>query len=60
MDDEMGLPRDEIGQTIRDQHQLNMVDCEDANENTPLSEASGNRFREYENAYAIKHPMSFC
>lgn len=32
--------RDEIGRAIRARHQLAMVNCEDANANTPLSEAA--------------------
>ncbi|XP_001183758.2 putative IQ motif and ankyrin repeat domain-containing protein [Strongylocentrotus purpuratus] len=35
-----GVSTDEIGRSIRARHQLAMVNCEDANGNTPLSEAS--------------------
>jgi hypothetical protein len=31
-----------IGQNLRDRHLLAMVECEDANENTPISEAASN------------------
>ena len=39
-DTDMGVAQDSIGRVIRAKHQLNMVDCEDANGNTPLSEAA--------------------
>ncbi|XP_077997605.1 IQ motif and ankyrin repeat domain-containing protein 1-like [Glandiceps talaboti] len=35
-----GIGNDSIGRTIRARRQLEMVDCHDANNNTPLSEAS--------------------
>ena len=31
---------DAIGLAIRNKHLMNVVECEDANENTPLSEAA--------------------
>lgn len=40
MDDDSGIGTDDIGQTIRERHQLSVVECEDPNGNTPLSEAS--------------------
>ncbi|CAH1774100.1 unnamed protein product [Owenia fusiformis] len=40
IDDKNGIGRDDIGTAIRNKHLLNIVECEDANENTPLSEAS--------------------
>ncbi|XP_002731762.2 IQ motif and ankyrin repeat domain-containing protein 1-like [Saccoglossus kowalevskii] len=40
-DTKMGIKNDDIGRTIRAKHQLEMVDCTDANNNTPLSEAGG-------------------
>ena len=39
-DTDQGVGHDTIGRVIRAKHQLNMVDCEDANGNTPLSEAA--------------------
>ncbi|XP_072045427.1 IQ motif and ankyrin repeat domain-containing protein 1-like [Amphiura filiformis] len=39
-DTEIGIGHDTIGRVIRAKHQLNMIDCEDANSNTPLSEAA--------------------
>ncbi|XP_033122921.1 putative IQ motif and ankyrin repeat domain-containing protein [Anneissia japonica] len=35
------LGRDVIGQAVRSRNLLNMIECEDANGNTPLSEAAG-------------------
>lgn len=40
LDDDSGIGTDDIGQTIRERHQLSVVECEDPNGNTPLSEAS--------------------
>ncbi|XP_022089722.1 putative IQ motif and ankyrin repeat domain-containing protein isoform X3 [Acanthaster planci] len=39
-DMELGIGMDPMGQALRAKHQLQMVDCEDANNNTPLSEAA--------------------
>ena len=39
-DDKQGIGTDPMGLAIRAKHQLDMVDCEDANGNTPLSEAA--------------------
>ncbi|XP_058034374.1 IQ motif and ankyrin repeat domain-containing protein 1 [Ahaetulla prasina] len=41
LDTKTGVGTDEKGKVVRLQHLLNMVDCTDANGNTPLSEASG-------------------
>ncbi|XP_039220579.1 IQ motif and ankyrin repeat domain-containing protein 1 isoform X3 [Crotalus tigris] len=41
LDTKNGVGTDEKGKVVRLQHLLNMVDCTDANGNTPLSEASG-------------------
>nr|XP_056710545.1 IQ motif and ankyrin repeat domain-containing protein 1 [Euleptes europaea] len=41
LDTKNGVGTDEKGKTIRLQNLLNMVECTDANGNTPLSEASG-------------------
>lgn len=41
LDTKIGVGTDEKGKVVRLQHLLNMVDCTDANGNTPLSEASG-------------------
>ncbi|XP_070604600.1 IQ motif and ankyrin repeat domain-containing protein 1 isoform X2 [Erythrolamprus reginae] len=41
LDTKTGMGTDEKGRAVRLQHLLNMVDCTDANGNTPLSEASG-------------------
>ena len=35
-----GIETDEIGQIKRDEAVFSLVECSDANENTPLSEAS--------------------
>ena len=40
LDDQIGIGHDETGKAIRARHQLSIVDCEDANGNTPLSEAA--------------------
>ena len=40
MDDKNNIPRDNSGRYLRERHQLIMVECEDANGNTPVSEAS--------------------
>lgn len=40
MDDKNNVGHDVIGKNLRDRHMLSMVECEDANENTPLSEAA--------------------
>lgn len=40
VDDARGVSHDIIGKVIRSKNQLAMVECEDANGNTPLSEAS--------------------
>ncbi|XP_075262932.1 IQ motif and ankyrin repeat domain-containing protein 1-like isoform X2 [Convolutriloba macropyga] len=40
LDDEAGVVREGYGLFIRKRHQLAMVDCKDANDNTPLSEAA--------------------
>nr|XP_033788999.1 putative IQ motif and ankyrin repeat domain-containing protein LOC642574 homolog [Geotrypetes seraphini] len=41
LDTKNGIGYDERGKAIRFQNQINMVDCTDANGNTPLSEAAG-------------------
>uniref|UniRef100_A0ABM5GDB1 IQ motif and ankyrin repeat domain-containing protein 1 isoform X5 n=1 Tax=Pogona vitticeps TaxID=103695 RepID=A0ABM5GDB1_9SAUR len=41
LDTQNGVGTDEKGKAVRLQHRLNIVDCTDANGNTPLSEASG-------------------
>ena len=40
-DDELGIGHDTVGMAKRKRHQMDMIDCEDANGNTPLSEAAG-------------------
>ena len=43
-DDKSGVgTSDIIGRTIRSKNQMAMIECEDANNNTPLSEAAGER-----------------
>ncbi|KAL5017302.1 hypothetical protein ScPMuIL_006891 [Solemya velum] len=39
LDDKNGIGNDVIGSTVRKNHLLSIVNCEDANENTPISEA---------------------
>ncbi|KAJ7338290.1 hypothetical protein JRQ81_011063 [Phrynocephalus forsythii] len=41
LDTQNGVGTDEKGKAVRLRHRINMVDCTDANGNTPLSEASG-------------------
>ncbi|XP_066303591.1 IQ motif and ankyrin repeat domain-containing protein 1-like [Branchiostoma lanceolatum] len=41
LDNKNNVPHDMMGRTLRAKHILNMVECEDANNNTPLSEAAG-------------------
>ncbi|XP_064623057.1 IQ motif and ankyrin repeat domain-containing protein 1-like [Lineus longissimus] len=40
VDTQAGLKNDVIGRALRNKHLQEMVDCEDANENTPISEAA--------------------
>ena len=39
IDNQNGVPTDEIGRITRRIHQMAVVECQDANDNTPLSEA---------------------
>lgn len=40
-DDKYGVGKDDvIGRALREKHIMNVIECEDANENTPVSEAS--------------------
>lgn len=41
LDDDNEIPTDDIGRVVRRNHLMAVVQCEDANGNTPLSEASG-------------------
>jgi hypothetical protein len=40
LDDKDGVGNDVIGRATRAKHLLAMIDCVDANNNTPLSEAA--------------------
>ena len=40
MDDQSGILKEGFGGYLRKRHQLEMVDCRDANGNSPLSEAA--------------------
>ena len=40
MDDQAGILKEGFGGYLRKRHQLEMVDCRDANGNSPLSEAA--------------------
>ena len=40
LDDKNGIGDDVIGRALRNRHLLSVVNCEDANENTPISEAA--------------------
>lgn len=40
LDDQKGVGTDAIGLAIRNKHLMNVIECEDANDNTPLSEAA--------------------
>ena len=40
LDDKDGIGNDVVGRAKRAKHLLEMVDCSDANSNTPLSEAA--------------------
>jgi len=35
-----GVPNDAIGNALRNKRLMNIVECEDANNNTPMSEAA--------------------
>ena len=41
LDSKNGIAHDEIGRVVRRNHQMAVLECEDANGNTPLSEAAG-------------------
>ncbi len=40
-DDREGIGHDEIGKALRERHLFAVVECEDPNGNSPLSEAAG-------------------
>ena len=40
LDDKNSVPNDVIGRALRQKHIMSVVECEDANENTPVSEAA--------------------
>ena len=40
MDDKNGVPTDQLGMIARRKHIFDLVECEDANNNTPFSEAA--------------------
>ncbi|KAL3869152.1 hypothetical protein ACJMK2_041866 [Sinanodonta woodiana] len=40
LDDKNGIGHDVIGRNLRNKHLMNIVECDDANGNTPLSEAA--------------------
>jgi len=40
LDDKNGIKEDVVGRIVRAKNQRAMVDCTDANNNTPLSEAA--------------------
>ena len=40
IDDKNDVGHDIIGRAIRNKHAMALIECEDANSNTPLSEAS--------------------
>ncbi|XP_048763546.2 IQ motif and ankyrin repeat domain-containing protein 1-like isoform X2 [Ostrea edulis] len=40
LDDQKGVATDAVGTAIRNKHLMNVIECEDANNNTPLSEAA--------------------
>ena len=42
-DDKDGVGDDVIGRNLRSKHIMGVVECEDANENTPLSEAGSTK-----------------
>lgn len=44
LDDKNNIGNDVIGKNLRDRHLLAIVECEDANENTPISEAASKSF----------------
>ena len=44
VDDRLGVGHDDMGKALRARHQLGIIDCEDANGNTPLSEAASMSF----------------
>ncbi|KAJ8305741.1 hypothetical protein KUTeg_016286 [Tegillarca granosa] len=40
LDDKNGVPTDTVGRALRNKHLMALIECEDANENTVLSEAA--------------------
>lgn len=40
LDDKLNIGHDLVGKALRNKHQMDLIDCEDAHGNTPLSEAS--------------------
>ncbi|KAJ8305745.1 hypothetical protein KUTeg_016290 [Tegillarca granosa] len=40
LDDKNGVPTDAVGRALRNKHLMALIECEDANENTVLSEAA--------------------
>ena len=40
LDDKKGVSDDVIGRALRRKHQMALVECEDAHNNTPISEAA--------------------
>ncbi len=55
LDSKAGLADDVVGRATRAKHQLTMVECEDANANTPLSEAASKTWA----TYSFKKILSF-
>ena len=46
LDDKNGILTDEVGTIARAKHIFDIVECEDANNNTPLSEAASGGSKE--------------
>ena len=44
LDAKNGISDDVIGRSLKTKHQMAIIDCEDANKNTPLSEAASKSF----------------
>lgn len=55
LDNKSGVGNDLIGEATRAKHLMNMVECEDAHGNTPLSEASS----EYISQFSVSSKSDF-
>lgn len=56
-DNKKGIGNDVIGKALRARHLQNVVECEDANENTPISEAAS---KSYHNSLKVVLNIMCC